>query len=372
VFVSPFGLPSRKEGGLILKWNGTSNEIEGQLANNHGLPIALDEASMNRMKDYTEMIYVLAEGSEKARMTKELTMRERRRWSGFVFSTAEHSLHTKSNQNTGLKVRLFEIGNRFWTKSAENSKRLTFGLLKNYGHAGPMFVQYLLTIGKERVLETWRKWAKTCFERMEIKDPFSHRIADKLGLIMATAELVNERFDFTLNLDAILGMLLEIEQQTAGMRDVGANAYNYFKQMVIQHRSKFEGEFFRENGYECLGRITRKGNEIEVSMLTQPFRQWMAEGGFEDVDVILQNWKEKGYLDHDKDKLTRKRAAITVVDKENQQVVTTSKPRRDLFYCVRIKENIFDFREEETTPKTPIQRKIAEVGREDPAQLFDE
>lgn len=374
VFVSPYGAPTSKEGGLICKWNGTQNGIVAQLANHHGLPVALDEASMNRMKDFTETIYLLAEGSEKARMTKELALRERRTWSGVIFSTAEHSLQKKANQNTGLKVRLFEFGNIFWTTSAEHANQLKVGLLENYGHAGPLFSQFLINTGKETVMDTWRKWATICLESMTIRDAFSHRIADKLALVMATAELVNQTFDFTLNLDEMLDMLVGMEQQSAGQRDIGENAYNYFKQMIIQHRSKFDGESFPAKAYECWGKITQKGSETEVAMLTTPFKQMMADGGFEDSDVILQSWKEKGYLDHDADKLTRKRAIVQVVGTENDGIVqaeTKATSKRELTYCIRIKENIFDMREEGSLPNQLVKaRKMASGQNASPVSLY--
>jgi len=44
--VSPFGLPNISDGGLIKTWNCTVNALLGALRNNHGMPLAFDEASM--------------------------------------------------------------------------------------------------------------------------------------------------------------------------------------------------------------------------------------------------------------------------------------------------------------------------------------
>jgi len=158
VFVSPFGAPTSKAGGTLLKWNGTSNGIIGHLVDNMGVPVAIDEASMNKMKDFTEMIYTLAEGTEKARMTKTLANRERRRWAGVLFSTAEHPLIEKTNHNTGLQVRMMELPNIQWTESKDHATKIKNALLNNYGHAGARFVEYLLKIGKEEITKKWLEW----------------------------------------------------------------------------------------------------------------------------------------------------------------------------------------------------------------------
>jgi len=329
VFVSPFGAPTTKTGGTLVKWNGTANGIIGQLVNNLGVPIAIDEASMNKMKDFTEMIYTLAEGVEKARMTKTLTNRERRRWAGVLFSTAEHPLMEKTNFNSGLQVRLMEIGNVKWTSSGEHANNLKENLLANYGHAGSRFIDYTLTLGKETVIDLWRKWQKKCMESMPDKDNLSDRIADKFALIMMAGDMVQDCFGWDMQLDEVLGMLIEHDQKSVGQRSVGDEAYNQFIGLVKQHRSKFITKFRDEKGTECWGRINVKNNgKVEVEILTNVFRQKMGELGFENFDVILEGWKGKGFLDHDSNKYTRKRSVIEPKKRQN-------------YYCIQLpKDNV--------------------------------
>lgn len=307
VFVSPFGLPSKKEGGLILQWYGTKNGLVIQLSDKHGLPIVLDEASMNRIKDFTDLIYLLAEGRDKARSTKEITERLRASWSGFFFSTAEHSLQQKANQNSGLIVRLQEKGNVQWTRSADNATKIKEGLLQHYGQAGPMFVDFLIEKGKDAIVGKWKRWSKVCFQKMEVKDSLSERMADRFALILATAELMNECFEFSVNTDGILDFLLEIDQENIQGRDLGERAYQYLKQMVIQYQAHFnmDGE---PASRDCWGAINRKpGKGVEVMFMKEPFKKLILEGGFDDSSVVLGKLKAKGCLDHEAKKLTRKR-----------------------------------------------------------------
>lgn len=350
VYVSPFGAPTTKEGGCLLKWNGTQNGIIAQLVGNHGVPLAIDEASMNKMRDFTEILYVLAEGMEKARMTKELNLRERRKWSGVLWSTAEHQLLQKTNQNTGIKVRLTEIGHVPWTDSAEHADRIKKGLLQNYGHAGPTFVEFIQKLGKQEILTRWNKWKNQCMEAMTIKDQFSQRIGDKLALMLATAELVNECFDFEINVESILELLIEVEQESAGERSVGDLAYTYFQQQLIQHKSKFEFKDEAEKGYEYWGRIQKKNGKNEVAILPTVFKKIMTEGNFEDTDVILRHWRDKGYLEHDHNKLTRRRAAIKPVEEEQKLTTKKGKEQRELFYCIKVPSDLFQVSISEIPP----------------------
>jgi putative DNA primase/helicase len=158
VAISPFGLPNSKKSGSLLKdWNGTPNAIMGHFRDIHGLPMALDEASTED-GDFSKFVYLLASGKDKNRMNKEGEMTRTAEWDGVILSNAEHSLKSKSKQNIGIQMRLFEIGNVSWTQSAENADALKAGVLNNYGHAGPLFVEHILRVGKAEVIRKWQYW----------------------------------------------------------------------------------------------------------------------------------------------------------------------------------------------------------------------
>ncbi|USG65364.1 DUF927 domain-containing protein [Brevibacillus ruminantium] len=350
VFISPFALPSKQEGGLILQWHGTLNGLVAQIKEKHGIPITLDEASMNRMNNFTEFLYLLAEGREKARMTKEVEERKRESWSGIVFSTAEHSLKAKSNQNAGLSVRLQEIGNIKWTTSPDNAKKIKEGLFEHYGHAGPRFVEYLLRKGKDDIIERWKKWSTICCEKMEYKDGLSARIADRFALILATAELMNELFDFQVNIDGILAFLLKMDQENIESRDLGERAYQYLKQKVVEYQAHFIMDGAPPSR-DCMGRITRHpGKGVEVEIMKEPFRRLIHEGGFDDSSVVLQSMKAKGYMDHEEKKLTRKRK------------IEPDKPRIDV-HIFLFDDSLLEMLKREPLPSSFVTSKTKPVGK---------
>lgn len=368
VVASTFGKPTttidkNEKEGLVQTWNGTQNAIINLLAGNHGVPIVLDEASMNQMGDFTNMIYQLAEGSEKARLTKDVQQRERRRWSGLVLSNAEHSLQKKSNQNSGLKVRLPEFPNVQWTRSGQQADEIQAGFEKNYGFAGQEFVKHLLTLDIGDILVRLDEWSRQCLDNMKEKDGFSYRIADKLAPILLTAELVNEVFPFELDVKGIMGLIIENDQKSVEDRDIGERAYNYFQQMVIQHRAKFEGEFFQQKATDCYGTLKKNGSKYEVAILREVFHKWMAEGGFQDESVVLQSFKAKKYLNHEKGKNTRDRQVLNVNRNENEEVDSNDvlSKREEVVYVVNLPEGLFVEKEEGTPPgsRKARSRKVA-------------
>jgi len=343
LFVSPFGRPARKDGGLILNWKATQNNMIGRIANNHGLPLALDEASMNKMTDFTEIIYLLAEGKEKGRMTKELRLRKERTWSGTFFSTAEHSLLMKSNQNTGLYVRLQEFANVEWTNNGPHATRLKEGLLEHYGHAGPRFVEHLIKSGKPKIFELATEWSKRVHDKMSSKDGKSQRMSEKYGMLMATAELMNECFEFQVDLDKLLEFLLTQYLAVASLGEYDERAYDALKQLIMQHHTKFARDNELPVANETWGKIFKKINGIEVAFIKHVFKEQLAERGFENPDQILSKWKAKNLL-------------LTEVGKKTKKRTVPGISSRDM-YVVKFEENMLEPIEVETIKYLERQKK---------------
>ncbi|MFC6040530.1 DUF927 domain-containing protein [Paenisporosarcina macmurdoensis] len=344
LFVSPFGRPARKDGGLILNWKATQNNMIGRIANTHGIPLALDEASMNKMSDFTEIIYLLAEGKEKGRMTKEIRLRKERTWSGTFFSTAEHSLLMKSNQNTGLFVRLQEFDNADWTIDGPHASRLKEGLLEHYGHAGPLFVEYLIKLGKPKVFELATEWSKRVHDKMPSQDGKSQRMSEKYGMLMATAELMNKCFVFQVDLDKLLEFLLAQYQTVATLGEYDERAYEVLKQLIMQHHTKFARDNDLPVANETWGKIFKKVNGIEVAFIKQVFRDQLIARGFENPDQILSKWKAKNLLLTEEGKKTKKRTIAGISSRD--------------MYVVKFKENMLEPIEMETIKYREKQKKI--------------
>jgi uncharacterized protein (DUF927 family) len=311
------GCVDSKKNGLFGTWNTTRNALMGHLRDNHGLPVIFDEASMSGLKDYSSILYMLAEGKEKARLTKELDMRDQANWRTTILSTGEHGLVSKSKQNTGLRVRILEFFDVPWTKSAENAEVIKGIVLKNHGHAAPLFAEYLLKLGKSEVIQevaNWRERYQSAFDGGD--DRLTERSSLNIAILLATAELVKRHFGFSIDLEAMLGFIADSERQSMEDRDIGAKAYSYFLEQVAINHHKFSSshgqlskgipEFETVQG-EHWGRWDHLDEGAEIAITKEAFKQILKDGGYEDQKMILSRWKQQGLLNCESDRHTRRR-----------------------------------------------------------------
>ena len=305
--VAPFGFPATGQEGLIKTWNATPNALQGILGNTHGLALVIDEISMAASLK-KNLVYLLSSGVEKDRLTKESIMHIPKTWSGTFISTGEHSWLGKSTKNVGAQVRLLELCGFAWTESAEHADLLKAGLLENYGYLGPQFAEALLDMQSEELVERWRKAKKVFLEQMEERDDYSDRLSDLVAIILATAELANEILGLDFSVDAIGSLLRTSLVEDQEERDLGQKAYRIFLEGVIKNRANFECGLKSEKGTKFLGKIeVDSGVWKEIVVLPQTLREILTEGGFEETKTILQDWKKRGWLETELQKMTRKR-----------------------------------------------------------------
>lgn len=341
VATSPFGFPSKGSNGLIKTWLATDNALLGSLTGIHGLPMAIDEASVRVNSNYANMIYQIADGIEKGRMDKNGKTKPRGRWSGTFLSTAENSLLNNSNQNNGLRVRVQELGSLQWTNSAQNAEALKSGLAQNYGHAGLRFVEYLQELSDEVIIDYFKDCKEKVLQNIASHDSFTERIADKIAVVYMTAALASQALDLPLNVLEILQILLEAEASQFEDRDLGRKAYQFIKEEIMRNLNKFIYKdglscFNSSNGQygekelpigEIIGRLDYVGKKMtEALILKKQLEKLLIDGGFTDINVILTEWRGKGIINCDPGKFTRKRTLHNKGDAPRVVVIKMDNP----------------------------------------------
>ena len=319
---STFGCPSKNNRGLIKTWLATNNAIIGYFRDVHGIPMALDEASVKANQDYTNMIYQLTDGIEKARLNRDGKNRDRAEWSGTILSTAENSILDKSSQNTGVRVRLLELKDEEWTESAKQAEKLKALLLDNYGYIGVRFVEHLMNYSDEELLEAFKRSKIKVLEKVEAKDNFTDRISDKIAVIYLTALFTKDALKLELDAEKILKILIDADSKQVEDRDIAVKAYEHLKSEVTRNMHKFVykdnlASFDANKGSckekalpngEIIGRLEMNSKTITKVLITrEQLSKILKEGGFTDTNLILSKWRAKGLLDHDRGKFTRKR-----------------------------------------------------------------
>lgn len=306
--ISLFGCPDSKKQGLYGTYNSTNNALLKKLANLNGVPYAIDEISMSSNTNFTDYIYALANGSDKERLNKESELKENKTWLTTILSNGERSLVGSANKNAGIAIRVIEANNFVWTKSSENSENINKIIMKNYGHIGLKFAEYVLKLGKEKIIKEFEERKKEMKQFLKDKDAIdsmSDRRCSKYAILLQTAYLFQDMIDLSLNIDGIMGMLLKIEKESIRNRNFQQSAIDYIKQYVSKYKNRFADGTNKPS--DILGKILNKNGQVEVQMNKISFTQMIREGGFEESLVVLKELKKGGYLNCEKDRFTRTR-----------------------------------------------------------------
>lgn len=308
--ISLFGYPDVKKSGLFSTYNATENALIKQLEGIKGVPFAFDEISMSKTKNFTDMIYKISNGVDKARLNKNSEQVKKEPWLTTIMSNGEKSLVGSANKNAGIHVRVLEFESIMWTKSSEHSEKINSVILDNYGHLGFEFAEYLMDLGKDHIYEEYYKIKlklKSIFEKNNIKDNFIDRRINKISIIILTMQLFEKMMTITIDKNKILRLIIDAERESIKQRNFDKSFIKYFKEYVSSNKVRFSKDKKIDNIRDYIGNIKIKDKYLEFEILPEKFKEIVKEGGFEDDKVVLKELKKSGYLECEKDRYTRKR-----------------------------------------------------------------
>lgn len=307
--VSMFGNADTGTNGLFSTYNSTDNAMMKTLAGIHGMVVALDELSMASMKNQSSFVYKLANGTNKARLNQDSTMKERETWSGTIISNGEKSLLGSSVKNPGLKIRVIEVENVQMTKDARNAEEISETVRNNYGHIGPEFAEFVIKKGTEEVMKVYQKsveYLTKHLEKRNLVDTFTSRRVNKLALIYTAEKLLEEMLGEKLNSKGIAKILLQIEKESIKVRNIDKDVVEHIQEYISLNTHKFSSKK-GEPTAEYWGRIREKATHVEVEFSPIKFEEMLKELEYEDKNVVLKVLKDRHFLECEKDRYTRKR-----------------------------------------------------------------
>ena len=317
--ISVWGNPNRSGGGLYNTWNSTENALSTSLAGNYGIAYALDELSMSKIEDTTSLIYNLVGGKDKARLTKDIELRAAATWTTSIISTGEVSLLSKAKNNTGLDIRVLELGGIVWTEDANHSDQVKALVNRNYGVFGADFVKRLIEFPADRLKEIFEEEREIFIQKVKeknIQDDMLSRTSCKYAIVTLTIRLINSRYKdrgIILDIEGIRELLVDTEINSINRRGIKRKAEDWLIQYIESNASKFKSGKETNTNVDYWG--TRKelpNGELEVAILTNKFEEIMRKGKFEDTKVVLEQLKKEGKLEYEAGRLTRKRKVNSI------------------------------------------------------------
>jgi putative DNA primase/helicase len=203
--------------GLISTWHSTANGLEAVAPMLNGLLLPLDEIAEISARDLSGAIYMLANGTGKNRMKKDITLADPARWRVSVISSGEISIAEKLREAhvdvmAGHEVRLIDVeadarlyGAFDELHGALDGAEFANSLLKachsHHGAVGAKFVEHLvqtLAAGKGVSMQTLAgtltaRWLR---KLPAAPDGQTERVAARFALI-ATAGVLATKFGLT-------------------------------------------------------------------------------------------------------------------------------------------------------------------------------
>ena len=183
--------------GLLQSLRTTENAVESLAQASTGTVLALDEMAHIDGQALGRLIYSIASGLGKARLTSHATARQRYSWATFGILSGECSLEDKvrgdgGNWLAGMAVRFPDIDVTEVNRSVARATLDAMAAIDEHcGHAGPAFVQGLVAHAYHRNPEPLRQIVLKAAHRIagDGADSTGIRAATAFGLLLTAGEL---------------------------------------------------------------------------------------------------------------------------------------------------------------------------------------
>ena len=247
------------------------------------MPLCLDELQLiQSKKNFDETVYALCEGTGKARGSKTGGLQQQRRWSNAIITTGEMPV-TAATSRAGAVNRVIEI--ECTQKTFDEPREAYKCLVKNYGHAGKIFIERLLE--DKDYLTIARDVQKDYYENL--KDSATDKQALAASIILAgdfMAEMLIFDDGITLTPEDIAPYLVTQEKA-----DTNGRAYEWLCDWVTANPSRFvpsEGAYIGE----CWGCFDVEGGvAVRVNIVKSVFDRAMTGEGFNPASFL--SWAAK-------------------------------------------------------------------------------
>ena len=178
-----------------------------------------------------------------------------------ILSVGEESLLEKANnKNSGLNVRVCEISTDF-TNGPEQAEAIVAGCYENYGHAGPLFAQYIVeNLTYADVVELRQKKLLQYSDALVAAGCQSktiRRLAEFGAILLTVAEIAEAALGIPFAQKDIINFLVDQQISTDVNTDIGIRAHNALRGFVNSNIGSFitNGSTVWTKSGTCLGKI---------------------------------------------------------------------------------------------------------------------
>lgn len=226
---------------IVRNWNATQNSIIKLATSNYGgAPLILDELGASSIQNLSSLLYQFSMGEEKLRMQGSEFIKPKK-FHVMTIMTAEESLSTYTDAHLdGLKVRQLEFQDISWTKSGESSEKIKQLLYKNNGYFIPTMIERLYERNLSIIVEKFDCAKEILLDKMK-ESPYKNRISNNLALILASAMLIQELFNWSLDTEMIERELVRAYDQLTNIdsQEGVLTPYEIITELIVRNAKRF-------------------------------------------------------------------------------------------------------------------------------------
>ncbi len=206
---SVWSTPDLRKPGLAQSARTTENAVETMALRASATALILDELAHLSGKQLTSIIYTLAGGVGKKRMTAEATARDSHDWMTFIVLSGESSLAEQVARDggawtAGMAARILDVDVTDVNRGLDPTTLQQINTVnENFGHAGPAFVQRPIEDGvhcdgqklRTCVLDAARKLAGDGADSATVRAALPLAILGLVGNLAKSYGLLPSEFD---------------------------------------------------------------------------------------------------------------------------------------------------------------------------------
>ena len=235
----------RAAASIVATWDSTRVWINRASTVLHSLPLILDDTKRCKYpKDIAKVLYDVASGRDRGRGTKQ-GMGRSGTWRTVLLSTGEAPA-TSFTTDGGTRARVLTLWGHPFGRADQTTapvvQQVNRNILQNYGHAGPLFVKFLLAHQ-----EDWASWRKKYHEVQEAyqekagADPVAGRLCAYFATLDLTAGIAHAALDLPWAYRDPIETLWEDLVSGAAEGDVAAQALDMVIGWAKANQASFHG-----------------------------------------------------------------------------------------------------------------------------------
>ena len=297
----------RSPASVVGTWDATRVWISRASIVLHSIPLILDDTKRCKYpRDIARVLYDFASGRDRGRGSLGGTRRSGA-WSNILLSTGEAPA-TSFTTDGGTRGRVLTLWGHPFGRADQTTAPLVQGVnrsvLRNYGHAGPLLVKFILSHQSD--WERWQLQYQKVLEAYQEKagaDPVAGRLCNYFAALDLTAGIAHAALDLPWAYRDPMEALWEDLVSGADEADVAAQALatviSWAKANQASFRGRLQADRIPSHGWA--GKWESGSSWEYIAFVYHRLKELLLQFDYE-PEAVIRGWHDRGWLLTDKNR----------------------------------------------------------------------